>query len=370
MRLSVHAVVLALVVLLAACSRPEAPPEPVRAVRVLTLGAESAGQRRDYAAEIRARTESTLSFRVAGKLVRRAVELGDTVRAGQLLAELDPGDLKLGQQAARAAVAAAQVSAQQASADLKRYRELRAQGYISSAELERHETAARAAGAQLDQARAEADVQGNQAAYSRLVADVAGVVTAVQAEPGMVVSAGTPVLRVAQDGPRDVVFSVPESQVAQFRQAAARPDALSVRLWGQDQAALPARLREVSAAADPLTRTFLVKADVGRADVRLGQTATAVLELPAIDDAIKLPLAAVWEHAGASAVWVLDRDSMTVKAQPVELKGVAGNDVIVAGGLESGQTVVTAGVHVLTPGQKVKLYVEPTAAAASPAVQR
>src|SRR5204863_9819347 len=184
-------------------------PEPVRAVRTLTIVSASAGCSYEYAAEVKARTESRLGFRVGGKIIRRVVNVGDVVKAGQVLAQLDPQDLKLGQDAARAALVAAQANYDQTLADFKRYKDLRDQEFISSAELERRDTALKAARAQLDQAKAQASVQGNQAAYAALVADASGVVTGVDAEPGMVVGAGTPVLRLAHDGPRDVVFSVP-----------------------------------------------------------------------------------------------------------------------------------------------------------------
>ncbi len=161
--------------LFAGCSRQEAAPEPVRAVRTLTLGADSAGASHEFAAEVRARSESRLGFRVGGKIARRSVELGDSVRAGQVLAQLDAQDLKLGQDAARAALAAAQSNADQAAADAKRYRELKEQGFIGAAELERREAALKAAQAALDQARAQASLQGNQAAYATLVADLPGV---------------------------------------------------------------------------------------------------------------------------------------------------------------------------------------------------
>ena len=164
-------------VALAACSKPEPAPDPVRAVRTQTVSAASTGGTHEYAAEVRARTESRLGFRVGGKIVRRAVNLGDAVKPGQVLAQLDPQDLRLGQDAARAALVAAQVNLDQAEADFKRFKELRDQGFISSAELERRDTSLKAARAQLDQARAQSNVQGNQAAYASLVADVAGVVT-------------------------------------------------------------------------------------------------------------------------------------------------------------------------------------------------
>jgi RND family efflux transporter MFP subunit len=352
--------------LLGGCSRPEATPEPVRAVRTLTLATDSAGGSYEYAAEVRARTESRLGFRIAGKIARRSVNLGDSVKAGQVLAQLDPQDARLGQDAARAALVAAQVNQEQAAADFKRFRELKEQGFISAAELERRETTLKAAQAGLDQARAQAGVQGNQAAYATLVADVPGIVTAVEGEPGMVVVAGASVVRLAHDGPRDVVFAVPEDKVGLLRGAASQPGALKVRLWGGGDP-LPATLREVSAAADPTTRTFLAKADVGRADVRLGQTATVLLELPRTAGVTRLPLSAVAELQGKTVVWLLDKATMTVRPQPVAVAGADGNSVVVAAGLTTGQTVVTAGVHLLTPGQKVKLYVEPAAVAAAPA---
>lgn len=210
-------------------------------------------------------------------------------------------------------------------------------------------------------------MQGNQAGYAQLLADGAGVVTGIDAEPGQVLAAGTPVVRVALDGPRDIVFAVPEDQIARVRAAAGRPAALKVRLWGSDKTA-PLTLREVAAAADPATRTFLIKADAGRLDVRLGQSATAVLDLPQVAGIIKLPLAAVMQQAGKTSVWVLDGASMTVRPVAVQVGGAEGNEVVIAGGLNPGQEVVVAGAHVLNPGQKVKRYVPPrTTAAAAPA---
>jgi multidrug efflux system membrane fusion protein len=357
-------------VVLAACSKPEPAPQPVRAVRTMTVGLASAGASREYAAEVRARTESRLSFRVGGKLVRRGVVLGDTVKRGQTLAQLDPQDLQLGREAAQAALQAAVVNENQARADYTRFKELRDQGFISSAELERRETALKAAQAQLAQAQAQAGVQGNQAAYTTLVADASGVVTGVEAEVGAVVGAGTPVLNLAHDGPRDVVFSVPEDRVHEVRALLGRQAPVRVKLWSGGSDTLPATVREVAAAADPATRTFLVKADIGRSDVRLGQTATVVMETPKTAGVNKLPLSAVLEHQGKTSVWVLDTASMTVRAQPIQVAGADGNSVVVAGGLSAGQTVVTAGVHVLSEGQKVKQYIEPTSSVVGRAAVR
>jgi multidrug efflux system membrane fusion protein len=361
-------VLLALPMLLLGCSRPAPDAEPVRAVRTLTVGAGAEGSTLDYAGEVRARTESRLSFRVAGKMVSRDVNAGDTVTAGQVLARLDPQDLRFGQQAARSAVEAAQVNADQAAADFKRFRELRDQGFISAAELDRRESTLKAANAQLAQARAQAGVQNNQARYSALVADVGGVVTAVEAEPGAVLAAGTPVLRLAHYGARDVMFSVPEQQAGGLRALEGQAGALRVQLWGAGEAPVAATVREVAAAADPVTRTFVVKADIGSdARIRLGQTATVMLPLPARPGVLALPLSAVFEHQGKSSVWLLDTATMTVRPQPVEVAGAEGNRVLIASGLNAGQTVVSAGVHTLTPGQKVAPYAGSAAPAASSA---
>lgn len=355
---------------LAACSKTETAPDPVRAVRTLTVSAQSAGGSYEYAGEVRARTESRLSFRVGGKMLKRMVDLGDTVKAGQVLAQLDPRDLRLGQDSARAALGSAQATVDQNAADFKRYKDLFDQGFIGAAELDRREWNVKTARAQLDQAKAQANVQGNQAAYATLVADASGVITGVDLEPGMVAAAGTPVLRLAHDGPRDVVFSVPEDKVGLVKAVAQQPGRFKVRPWGAGGEPFAAVIREISAAADPVTRTFLIKADIGNAattGVRLGQTATVVMELPQTAGVTKLPLSALREEQGRSTVWVVDRASMTVKAQDVKLAGADGNEAVITAGLAPGQVVVTAGVHVLNPGQKVKFYVDPGAPSASTA---
>ena len=352
-------------VLLAACAKKEPAPDPIRAVRTLTISAGSTSASHEYAAEVRARTESRLGFRVGGKVVRRHVNLGDSVKAGQILAQLDAQDLRLGQEAAQAQLRSAQVNLDQSSADFKRSKELREQGFISAAELERRESGLKAAQEQLAQARAQAGVQGNQAGYATLVADASGVITAVEADPGTVVAPGTPVLRLAHDGPRDVVFSIPEDRIAALRQLAGRSGAVKVKVWGEGDGAIAATVREVAAAADPVTRTFLVKADVGAAPVRLGQTATVAIDTPKIAGITKVPLAAVMQQQGKTAVWLVDPSTMTVRAQPIEVAGAEGNSIVVAAGLLPGQIVVTAGVHVLTPGLKVKFYGEPAPAVAS-----
>ncbi len=357
--------------LLSACSRPVPPEEPIRAVKVLTV--EVGGMRAggEFAGEVRARVESRLGFRVGGKIVRRHVELGQRVKAGEVLAQLDPQDYQLAAQAAKAQVTAALTNRDLAAADFKRYRELRDQNFISGAELERRDAALKAAQAQLEQATAQGSAQGNQAAYTTLVADVSGVVTAVEAEAGQVVAAGTPVVRIAQDGPRDVFFSVPEDKVAQITLGSS----VDVRAWGA-QTPLRGTVREIAAAADPVTRTFGVKVSLtGKESLALGATVSVVPH--ALDrsgvQVIKLPTSALRQDGQSSAVWVLDTASMTVKLQPIQVATADGNEVVVSAGLQHGMQVVSAGVHVLSPGQKVTIYKEKTATTpvgiAQPAIQ-
>ena len=328
-------------------------------MRTLTVGQLSGATTRDYAAEVHARIESKLAFRVGGKITQRPVNLGDRVKGGQALAQVDPADLRFGQDAARAGLAAAKVNYEQTAVDYKRYQDLHAQGFIGTAELERRNSALEAARAQFDQARAQAGMQANQAAYAALTADSPGVITAVYADVGAVVGAGTPVVSLAHDGPRDVVFAVPEDQLAVFRKLQGKPGGVGVTLWG-GSTTIPATIREVAAAADPASRTFQVKADLPAGSAELGQTATVHVELAPADGKLRLPLQAVAGHDNQSYVWVLDKSTMKVREQPVVVLRPEGDNLVLDGGLKTGDTVVTAGAHVLTPGQQVSLYVEPT----------
>lgn len=350
---------LSLLTLLSACS-PSAPvEEPVRAVKVMTVRSGGLEARQEFSGEVRPRIESRLGFRVAGKLVSREVELGQRVRAGQVLARLDPQDYRLATDAAQAHYAAAVTNRDLAAADFKRFKELREQNFISGAELERREANLKAAQAQVDQAQAQLASQRNQGSYTTLVADTAGVVTAIEAETGQVVSAGQPVVRLAQDGGRDAVFSVPEDQLGLMPDGAA----VEVRVW-PGQTRLPGKVREVSASADPVTRTYLVKVGLqGRELPPLGATVTVQPKVKNGERvlAIKLPTSALRQDGQATAVWVLEPQSMTVRSQPVQIATADGNEAVVAAGLQEGQQVVTAGVHVLAPGQKVMLYREKTA---------
>ena len=339
--------------LLAACSRPAPPEEPVRAVKVITVGTSAYSPSHEYAGEVRAQVESRLGFRVGGKLVKRQAEVGQQVRAGQVLAQLDPQDYRLAAEAGRAQVAVAATNRNLAAADFKRYQALKDQNFISGAELERRDATLKAAQAQLEQAQSQSAVQGNQTGYAVLTADVSGVVTAVEAEPGQVVAAGATVVRIAADGVRDMVFSVPEDKVAGIKVGAP----VRIRVWAQGTELLGA-VREVAASSDPVTRTYPVKVALEGKAPPLGATVYAILASGAAagTPVIKLPTSALRQEAQATTVWVLDKASMTVRPQVIQVATADGNEVVVGAGLAPGMLVVSAGVHVLSPGQKVSIY--------------
>lgn len=357
----------ALVTTLVACSKAEAPLEPLRSVKLITVAGSDLNLGGEYAAEVRARVESRLGFRVGGKLLQRPAEPGQRVAAGQLLALVDAQDFQLAAQAAQAQVSAAQSQRDLAAAEFKRFEALKVQNFISGAELQRREASLKAADAALNQAKAQAQAQGNQAGYARLTASHAGVITAVEAEVGQVVSAGQPVVRLAHDGPRDAVFAVSESAIMAIRLGQSMQ--ATVLSTGQ---MVQGTVREMAASADPVTRTYAVKLalapGVGGA-LPLG--ATLNVRAPglssAVASAIKLPTSALRQEGQGTAVWVLDEASMTVNSQAVQLGPVDGNEVVVSSGLKPGQKVVSAGVHVLSPGQKVTVYGVPPPPAPSPA---
>jgi len=354
LRLGASPSVFLLLALLSACSEHTVAPEPIRAVRVMTVAAGPITASQEYAAELLPQAESRLGFRVGGKVVRRTVQVGQHVKAGQLLAQLDGVDYRLAADASKAQVASAQANLELAAAEFKRYTGLREQNFISAAELERREANYKAALFQLQQTQAQAASQGNQTAYTSLVADISGVVTAVDMELGQVVGAATPVVRVAQDGPRDAVFAVPEDKVGSIQLGMPA----DVRVWASG-AVLPGVVREIAPSADPITRTFTVKVVLkSKESPPLGTTVSVLprFNASAASEGIKLPTSALRQEGQQTTVWLFDSASSTVSSQVVQVATADGNDVVIASGLKPGQQIVSAGVHVLSPGQKVTVY--------------
>ncbi|MCD2516640.1 efflux RND transporter periplasmic adaptor subunit [Massilia sp. G4R7] len=341
-----------LLLLLAGCGKDEPKAEDIRPVRVIKLAAGESAERVEFSGDVRPRYESRLGFRVGGKIVERKVDVGANVKDGQVLMRLDPQDLRLAQAQAQATLRAAETERDLAQADYKRHQNLRAQNFVSQAVLDAKQSALRAAQANVDAARAGFRGQSNQAGYANLESDTNGVVTGVDAEVGQVVAAGAPVVRVARTDEKEVVIGIPEDRVGQLRAASD----VNVRLWANRDAAIPGKIREVSPVADPATRTYTVKVSIPDSpDVRLGMTATVDMAVGARADGaqLRVPLSALVHDKGATSVWVVENGA--VQLRRVQVAGQAGNDILLGGGVQPGQTVVTAGVHLLKPGQKVTI---------------
>jgi multidrug efflux system membrane fusion protein len=343
--------------------------EVIRPVKTITVGEATYQPSASFSAEIKPRIESQLAFRVGGKVVERMVEIGQSVRKDQPLLRLDPVDLQLSSNAAQAQVAAAKATADVAQAALKRAQELAQQNFISAGALDQAVGQASSANAALLAAQANGALGLNAAQYGVLKADSDGVVTALVAEVGQVVAAGTPVIRMAAGSEKDVVFNVSDSALGRTKRGAS----ISVQLWSKPDAALTATVRDVSAMADTQTRTYAIKASLKDPSnlAQLGSTATAKFVGMAaaphtktatntpINTPLSIPLSAVIESQGSTAVWVVH--SGAVKKQAVTLNTGAGAPdgfTLVSSGLASGAVVVIAGVHALSEGQKVKLLPE------------
>jgi RND family efflux transporter MFP subunit len=339
-----------LAALLSSCSKPAPTAADVRPVRAITMAASEAGARAEFSGEVRPRVESRLGFRVGGKIAARKVDVGAVVKRGQVLMQLDPQDLKLGQAGARASLHAAETNRDLARADLNRYKELRSKNFVSEAVLDTKAAAYKASQANVDAARAAYNEQSNQSRYADLVSDTDGVVTGVDAEVGQVVAPGTPVVRVARTDEKEVVIGVPEDRVEALRKVAD----VTVRLWANRETAIPGKVRETSPMADPATRTYTMKVAVPpRPEIRLGMTATVQFTAKGGAAQMRLPLTALVQDKGATSVWLVENGA--VRKVPVQLGSPIGNDILVTGGLKPGQTVVTAGANLLKDGQKVRI---------------
>ena len=356
---STLALLIALAAVTAGCSKPAPKIEEVRPVRAMQLGAQRAEVAAEFSGDVRARVESRLGFRVGGKIIARKVDVGTVVKRGQVLMQLDPQDLQLAQAQAQAALQVAQSNRDLARAELARYQELRSKNFVSQAVLDAKQTAYTAAESTVAQARAALRGQSNQAGYAVLVSDVDGVVTGVDAEPGQVVAAGTPVLRIAQAGDKEVVVGIPEDKVAHLRNITD----VRVRIWANPQAVLQGKLRELSPVADPVTRTYTAKITIvnAPAEVKLGMTAYVSFVAKTPDAMFAVPLTALLQDKAATSVWLIENGA--VRLVPVQIGGTSGDDVLLAGGVTAGQTIVTAGVNQLKAGQKVKILADSAAAA-------
>ncbi|HTH78157.1 MAG TPA: efflux RND transporter periplasmic adaptor subunit [Ramlibacter sp.] len=341
--------------LLAACSRPPASVAIVRPVFVTTVAQASAAQTRSFTAVVHARVETDLGFRTGGKVVDRLVEVGDSVKAGQVLARLDPADYQLAVNAAADQVQAASVDAQQAASDEARFRRLLADGSVGAADHERQKARADAAAARLDQARRQLELARNREGYSSLSAPYAGVVTAIHFERGQVVAEGQSVLSLAREGEREIVADLPEEWVGRARTLTA-----SATPWQESKAPLPLMLRELSPLASAQGRTFRARYAATAqsreqvAALPLGSTMQLNLSAPAAGPAVAvLPVTAIVKASGSAGVWALNAKGSGVVFTPVQVVAVDDASVQVTG-LAAGARVVSVGAQKLDAGIAVR----------------
>jgi RND family efflux transporter MFP subunit len=337
---------------LAACddraiSADVAPERPVQVQRVSFAEANPA---REFVGVVRARYETDLGFRVGGKITVRVVNVGDRVHVGDIIARLDPTDLKLQAQSAEAELAAATSNLAQTLADFDRYNALKARGYASAADFERKTAAKDEAEGRIERARRSLDLARNQLDYADLKADADGVITATLAEPGQVVAMGQTVARLAHHGETEAVVALPETWLGEAHKAAA-----TVRLWSDPDKSYAARLRELSPQADPTTRTYAAKFTIRDPDdaVALGMTATVTLTHDANEKVAKLPLAAIINRGSGPSVYLVD-DHSALELRPVTVVSFTDDAAIVTSGISNGDEVVTLGVQKLNAGAKVR----------------
>ncbi len=336
--------------MLASCSGEDVAVEDARPVLVTQPRAAAEGFS-SLAGEIRAREESPLSFRVGGKLVERRVDIGDHVEQGDVLATLDPGDLQAQARAARARLSAARAELGRVRADQARFATLVEQQLVSRSTMDAQDAAAVAAQGQVDAARAELEVAGNQADYSQLRAPADGVIAARQAEAGQVVGAGQPVFTLAADGTREVAFAVAEGALDTVKPG----QAIRVEVWSDPGKRWPGTVREVAPVADPASRTFAARAtvDAPTGALQLGQSARVFVEGNG-DASLSVPLSALQQTSGDRvAVFVVEPRTSTLKLQPIEIGPYGTDRVPVIAGLAPDAWVVAAGGHLLREGQKV-----------------
>jgi RND family efflux transporter MFP subunit len=336
---------------LAGCQAETAPIAKIeRPVQVQRVAFENGGSAREFVGVVRARYETDLGFRVSGKIVERLINVGDRVKVGDVIARLDPQDLRLQVESAEAELAAATSSLAQAAADLDRYSQLKSRGYAPVAEFDRKKAANDEAEGRVARARRSLDIARNQLAYADLKADADGVITATRAEPGQVVAIGQAVAQLAHRGEKEAVVALPETMLGEARQAKA-----VVRLWSDGDRTYQARLRELSPQADTATRTYAARFTIPDADdaVAYGMTATVTLSRPGEETVARLPLSAVLNRGHGPAVFVVD-DGGALVLRNVTVSSFNGDVAFVTSGISNGDRIVTLGVQKLEAGLKVR----------------
>lgn len=348
-----HLLTAAVLVALAGCQRaPEAPAPEIRPVRTITIGKSDLAGTVALTGRVQAQNEINLSFRIDGRMIERTVDVGDSVRPGQLIARLDPQNEESNLQTMRAQVAGANARLVEARSSFERMRDLVTDAAVSRTQYEQAEAALRSAESQVDALRGQMELAQNRLGYTRLTSEVAGIVTVRGPEAGEIVSPGRMIVQVAAEGARDALFDVP----ARVRDNAQKNADITVSLVSDPSVKVTGRVREVAPRADPVTGTFAVRVRLidPPAAMRLGSTVVGRMTLPA-GAGIEIPGSAVHRAEGRAAVWVVDPRSNTVSLRKIEARSINVSRVEVTSGLGAGDIVVTAGVQALRPGQQVRL---------------
>jgi len=351
------AVLLTALMILAGCdSQAKVGQDVVRPVKVAVAGDAAGGRTLTYSGVVRPRIESMVGFRVPGKIVERLVNVGDRIEVDQVIARLDDTDLQLAERSAKAAVDAARSRRDMARNNLERGKALLPSSAISKAEYDSRNNEMDSAASVLDSAEAQLRQAVNAVGYAMLKADKAGIVTAVSAEPGQVVSAGQAVILLAHRDETEIAVAVPEQDAGYL--AVGQPT--KITLWAGPKVSIAGRIREIAGQADSASRTYAIRVSVSEAppNLRLGMTASVALRIDDQAPGIVVPVAAMTESDGGSVVFIVDPKSKTVRKAKVTVAGTAENGVRIAEGLHTGDLVVTAGVQFLRDGMPVRLPTE------------
>jgi len=326
---------------------PRTQPPLVRAAMVIDAVEAS----RAFTGVVVARTQSDLGFRVSGKVLERLVDTGQTVKNGQSLMRLDPVDLNLQAQAQQQAVAAAKARARQTAEEEVRYRRLVSSGTVSASAYSQVKAAADTARAELSAAQAQANLAQNATGYAVLLADADGVVMDTLAEPGQVLSAGQPVVRLARAGQREAIVQLPETLRPAIGSEA------EATLYGTGKQSVPVKLRLLSDTADPVTRTFEARyvLEGGLATAPLGATVTlSITEDKIVSPVTQVPLAAIYDSGNGPGVWDISGKPAKVSWRPVQILSLGDDTAKVTGSLKPGERVVALGAHLLREGETVR----------------
>ncbi|PBB98853.1 efflux RND transporter periplasmic adaptor subunit [Mesorhizobium sp. WSM3862] len=338
---------------LAGCSQEKKAEaqEVIRPVKVVEIGEAETTRQLDYSGSVRARTEMNLGFRIAGKVTERLVDIGQHVNEGDVLARVDPSDYELSVKSAEASLDAAERQVETVDLARKRAEQLYAKNFAPKSQLDQAVLSYDQAVATRDAARSTLAQAQNQVHYTDLKASKAGIVTAISADIGQVVGAGTPVMTVAVDGEKEVLIAVPEMDIAGFRPG----KEVKASFWSDEALTLDGKVREVAGSADPQSRTFAVRVSLPNDPrVLLGMTANVAAIVGSKAQLVSIPLTAMAEKDGKHIVWTVDRASDTVHPRPIKVANFTADGVAVAEGLKQGDVVVAAGTQFMTDNLKVK----------------